>query len=119
MSLASNYAALLSKGADVEKTLAYMKHRGHLSLVSQIVRILKREPAEANAATVLLAKESDGKKYSAAIREALAKLGADAARARTVIDERVVGGYQVRAGGKTLDHTFRSALVSIYQNATR
>ena len=119
MSLASHYATVLAEGADVDKTLAYMRRRGHISLLAQVVRILKRMPAESNAAEVLVAKEHDAKKHETAIRDALHKLGAAEGKPHVVVDPRAVGGYRVRAGGKAIDHTFRSALVSLYQKATR
>ncbi|MDE2079532.1 MAG: F0F1 ATP synthase subunit delta [Patescibacteria group bacterium] len=119
MSLASHYATVLSEGADVDKTLAYMRKRGHISLLAQVVRILKRQPALSDMPEVLVAKEHDSKTHEAAIRDALTKLGAAERKARVVVDPRAVGGYRVRAGGKTIDRTFRSALVSFYQKATR
>jgi len=43
MNLAQNYARILRDGVDAAKTLAYMKARGHLSLLPQVVRMLERE----------------------------------------------------------------------------
>jgi F0F1-type ATP synthase delta subunit len=117
MSLAANYAALLSGGADMKKTLAYMKSRGHLSLLPQIVRILERRSAEGGSVVVTVAKESDAKKFSSKIAEALKTLGADMKTARTVVDERAVGGYAVRTPSALVDRSFRTALITIYKQA--
>ncbi|MBI3573644.1 F0F1 ATP synthase subunit delta [Candidatus Kaiserbacteria bacterium] len=118
MSLASHYAAVLSQGTDVKKTLAYMKARGHTSLLSQIVRIVERKPADKDIPVVVLAKDFDSRKYSKDIHEALAMLGAGKEH-RTKVDARAVGGYAVRAGGTLIDKTFRSALVDIYKDTFR
>jgi len=115
MSLASNYAKLISDGADIEKTLVYMKSRGHLSLLPQILRIASRASVSKNTPTILLAKESDAKKYAEDIKKALSILGANTRETNTVLDARAVGGYAVRTPSATIDRTFRTALVSLYK----
>ncbi len=119
MSLASHYATILSGGSSIQKTLAYMKRYGHLSLLPQIVKILERTPVDSDASVVTFAKESDAKKFAPAIAEAFKAIGTDAKGSRTVIDPRLVGGYRVHSASKIVDRSFRTALVTIYHNAVR
>ena len=117
MNLVSTYAALFSEGVDIQKTLAYMKARGHLTLLPQIVRQLSREP-EKKAATVTLAKSDDAKKFAPAIAETLGALGAGKDY-HIALDERAVGGFSVRTKNGIVDKTFRTALVTIYKNTVK
>lgn len=107
MSLAGNYATLLREGTEPGKVLAYMKAKGHLTLLPQVARLIEREK-EGAGDSVLVAKEKDA---------------ADAKRrfpgAKVVIDPRVVGGYLAKVGGTVVDATYRKALVSIYKHATK
>jgi hypothetical protein len=107
MSLASNYAALLSSGTEPDAVLAYMKQKGHLSLLPHIARLLEREAGVAGD-TVLVAKEGD-------VRTAQEKFPS----ARVQQDPRVVGGYLAKVGGKIIDATYRRALVNIYKQVTK
>lgn len=110
MSLANAYAKVLRDvptkdvPAYLPRVLAFMKGRGHLSLLPQVVRILEREPSDTGEAVAVIAKESDAKKFAEEIRGA-----------RVVVDPRIVGGYTVRTGSRFVDRSFRSALIAIYQ----
>ncbi len=123
MSLANAYAQVIREipegkaSAFVPRLFAFMKSRGHLSLLPQVLRILERQPADASVPMVVVAKESDVKKFSSAIRETLAKLAPEEKTHRTIVDPRAVGGYSVRAGSRTIDRSFRSALVSLYRRS--
>ncbi len=124
MKLAHAYAKLVQEASDNEagvkfadKLLAYMKSRGHLSLLPQVVNILKRMPSGAEV-VVTVANEKDLTKYKAEIKSFLTSEGYDK-KPRIVEDSRIVGGYLVRAGSKVVDKTFRSALVDIYQKTVR
>jgi F0F1-type ATP synthase delta subunit len=116
--LARTYANVLKELGEggVKKTLSYMKVRGHLSLLPEIVRILEREPAKPDA-IVTVAKESDVKKLSSRIATALASLGKSGTKPSLRIDPRSVGGFSARAGSRSIDQSYRSALISIYRNA--
>lgn len=103
MSLASNYATLL-KTLDVKKVLAYMKQKGHLSLLPQVTRLLKRERVEGE--TVIVAHEKDAQKH---LRSDL----------RVIVDPSIVGGFIHRKGSKLVDNSYRKALVEIYKNAVK
>ena len=120
MSLSHAYAQVVKdegeKAGFLKKFVEYLAMRGHTSLLPEIVRILGRD-TRAKGAEVYLARESDHSKFKSEIRDALSALGEkDAA---TVIDANMVGGFIVRAKSKVVDSSYRSALISIYQNAIK
>ncbi len=119
--LANTYAQLIStasKEADVntflKKLFIFMKSRGHLSLLSQVVRILERAEGSDTKAVVSVRSAEDAKKYSDSIAETLKTLQGEHSY-KIVEDPRVVGGFSVRSGSQMIDKTFRKALISIYQ----
>lgn len=122
--LIRRYAALVHRaiadgvGADFAKKLvSYLKHKGHLGLLPQIVRRYE-SMSVSRAATVVVARPDDAKKFAQSIGAALSTLGIDAGEYEVSVDDRAVGGYSVRAKGKLIDRTYRSALVELYQNST-
>lgn len=100
-----------------DSLVAFMKAKGHMALLPQIVRILSRAP-ERDMAVVTVRDESEAKKYKKEIDATLSELSVTGSH-RVVIDSRLVGGYSVRAGGKSIDKSFRSALVTLYQNSIK
>ena len=125
MGLANAYAAVIreaEEGKDTsdfsKKLIAFMKNRGHLSLLPQVLRILAREKADLHTPVITVAKESDAKKFAKPIREILSQLGVQEVESTVIVDSRAVGGYAVRANSRLVDKTFRSALISLYQNVT-
>ena len=104
MNLARTYAALIHE-VDPNKVFAYMKRRGHVSLLPQVLRIVEREPVPSDVVTV--AHERD-----------IAKHKKSHPNARFVVDPRVVGGYSARTGSEYIDRTYRRALVTLYQKIT-
>ena len=124
MSLANSYAQTIinvtahgSKADFVTKLVAFMKSRGHLSLLPQVIRIVERAPNPSQA-TVTVRSAHDEKKYKDAITKALKDLGIEGHHT-TVEDPNLVGGFMVQGKGKVIDNSFRSALVKIYQNTIR
>ncbi len=87
---------------DPERVLAYMRLRGHLSLLPRVVRML--EAAKSGGPTLTVARQEDGATAPAAY-----------ARARMIIDPRIVGGYLYQDGSRVHDGTFRTALVTLYK----
>lgn len=102
MNLAYRYAQIL-KDVDTKKVLAYMKQKGHSSLLPKVVRILVRERPVGD--TVTVAHDKDAAKMKKKFPES-----------RIVIDEKLVGGYIARSGTSVTDASYRHALVSLYQN---
>jgi F0F1-type ATP synthase delta subunit len=124
MSLSHAYAAVIREAEEnnlskpfVEKLLKYMKAKGHLSLLSQVVKLSSRTSKKGRA-TVTVAKKHDAEKYKSSITAALKSLSADGHHV-VVEDEQMVGGFTVRAKGKLIDNSFRSALVSLYRSIAR
>src|SRR5947209_3061214 len=104
MDLAHAYTAVLEeaeeegKGADfTKKLIAYMKSRGHLSLLPRITRLLSRRERKSDAPYITVAKEHDLKTFDKKIQEALRELGASQKKPLHIIDARAVGGFAVRA----------------------
>lgn len=124
MSLAHAYAATIRDSgkppkAFADQLIAFMRARGHLSLLPEIVRILEREPAVEGVPVVTVATKASLETLSREIKDALAALDKKGEEVREVIDPRAVGGYSVRAGSKIIDASYRAALVSLYQNTIR
>lgn len=124
MSLANTYAKVIQDAegkpnvkAFGDSLLAYMKAKGHMALIPQIISILSRAP-EKDVAIVKVRDAEDAKKYKKEIEATLTELGAKGAH-RVMEEPRLVGGYSVRAGGKLVDKSFRSALVTLYQGVIR
>ncbi|MBY0539090.1 F0F1 ATP synthase subunit delta [Patescibacteria group bacterium] len=124
MSFSHAYAAVIREAEEnnlgkpfAEKLLKYMKAKGHLSLLSQVLRLTARA-SKKGITTVTVAKKNDTDKYKAGISAALKSLSADTHHV-VIEDERMVGGYTVRAKGKLIDNSFRSALVSLYRSIAR
>lgn len=123
--LIRRYAALIrdaiQNGASkdfVTSFLNYLKVRGHQSLLPAVLRRLERENVGTSDVVVSLAKASDAKKFAPALASALSQLGAEKSEYRVVEDGALVGGYTVKAGGKIIDRSYRTALVTLYQNLT-
>jgi F0F1-type ATP synthase delta subunit len=119
MALADTYAKVIrEKGKDVsaqyvESLIAFMKSKGHLSLLPSVVRILEREP-ETHRASIVVARAEDAKKFARSIADSLKLLGTEVMPAASV-DARIVGGHIVRAGSQIVDKSFRNALVEMYR----
>lgn len=124
MSLANTYAKVIQEAEGKpnaksfgDSLIAFMKAKGHMALLPQIVRILSRTP-ERETAVITVRDAEDAKKYKKEIDATLSELGVKGSH-RISTDKRLVGGYSVRAEGKLVDKSFRSALVTLYQNSVR
>ena len=122
MSLARTYATVFQElsqtnsSSRLDGMLAYMKKKGHLSVLPQMLRIVEREQKENATVHITVARESDITKYQKDIDEVVRTLGGTESP-RVSIDPNVVGGFSVRSGSHLVDTTIRSSLVNIYQNA--
>lgn len=124
MNLAHAYAKLIQDASEsgaarvfVDKLVAHMKAKGHLSLLPQVLRVLDRMP-NSNEAVVTVKSEEDVRRFKEEMKAFLSENGYTD-KPRVVVDPNIVGGFTARAGGKMLDRSFRSALVNIYQQAVR
>ena len=104
MNLAQRYARVAAL-VDTDQLIAYLKHRGHLSLLPKIVRALQRMRTSVEVVTV--AREHDAthlkKKFPGAA---------------IVVDPKIVGGYIARSGTTITDASYRRSLVQLYHNTT-
>ncbi len=120
--LIRRYVALLQSvhvdDAFLTKFVAYLKRRGHAGLLPQIVRRLERAQTSKGASVTVATKEG-AEKFAQSIAAALSTLSVGAGEYDLTVDERVVGGYAVRAKGKLIDRTYRTGLVELYQNVTK
>jgi F0F1-type ATP synthase delta subunit len=124
MSLVHAYAKVLEDAEAhglgkpfAEKMLSYMKAKGHLSLLPSVIKVASRLGAK-KAAVAVYAKKEDAAKYKNETASAFKNLEY-AGTHETVIDPNIVGGFTVRANGKIVDKSFRSALVSLYRSIVR
>lgn len=124
MNLAQSYAQVIldaqakpNAKAFGDSLVAYMKSKGHTALIPQVLRMIERAPKK-DSAIVIVKNDSDAKKYKKDIEASLSALGVTGAH-QTVEDPRVVGGYSVRAKGKMIDKSFRTALVSLYHASVK
>ena len=101
-----------------KKLVAYLKKRGHTSLLPGIVARVERMSGSSTGARVMLAKASDAEKFAQSIASTLTTLNVAAGDYAVTVDERVVGGFAVLGKGKVVDKTYRTALVNLYQKIT-
>ena len=105
MNLAQRYA-VVAEHVETKKLLAYMKAKGHLSLLPKVVKHLERTPKSEHV--VVVADEKDVSKMKKKFPES-----------RIDVDQKIVGGYIARNGSEVTDASFRHALVTLYQNTIR
>lgn len=121
MNLANAYARLILDAPEgkagqafAEKLVAYMKAKGHLSLIPSMLRIAERSPRK-NTATVTVKNAADVQKLKPQIKESLKALGYEE-KPDIAVDPDIVGGYTAVFAGKAVDKSFRSALLAVYRN---
>jgi F0F1-type ATP synthase delta subunit len=104
--LANNVRALLEK-------------KGYRSLLPAIVRELEKLTLTRGAAdecVIRVAKESDTVTFTTSIQKDIQTLNAEALPTRVVVDDTVIGGYEVRAKGVRIDQTYKRSLLTLYTN---
>ena len=122
MNLSHAYSKLVQQASEnndtafIDRMLTLMKSRGHLSLLPQIVRMVERAP-KTGVAKVTVKNEADAVRNKKEITAALSEL--QALKHETVIDAGLVGGFTALYKGKVIDKSYRSALVSLYQNTIK
>lgn len=116
MSLATYYAHLLhthGTASYASKVVAYMKKKGHTSLLPQVMRIVERMPKK-EGGILTVARKGDVKKFQSRIEQ----VGGNKNDTHVVVDPSLVGGYIAQKGATLLDASYRRALVQLYQNVT-
>lgn len=111
---------------EAEKVVArfheVIKAHGHTGLLSLIPAELEKIEARAQAHREAILVTADvksrtkwGHAYDHYFREALLPL--DASR-RDVVDETIIGGYQIRTKDLLIDSSYKRSLIELYQKIT-
>lgn len=114
------------KEKDVDKVVArfyeVMRAHGHQGLIKQIPHEFKKigERAERDGeVTLVTANAKSRTKWAHAYdhyeREGLIAKGAER---KDVVDETIIGGYQIRTKDLLIDSSYKRSLIELYQNIT-
>jgi F0F1-type ATP synthase delta subunit len=103
------------KSADgiVSGLVKTLKRRGALALLPKVLssykRLVERASTQGAQLTVARSADIDGARRASAASDDV----------RVMVDERIIGGYRYEEGGRLMDHSFKSALLQVYRNATK
>jgi F0F1-type ATP synthase delta subunit len=120
------YAATRNKdAATTEQVFARLAEvlsaRGHRTLAPAIVRAFERVVRKRSTETmtvVSVAQPSDAATHEARIRADLTTLGLQGTAPLVRTDPTLVGGYEVRTHGTSLDRTYKRTLIEMYRTLT-
>lgn len=125
-SMAKPRASLLENESDSKKVIAHfhkvLEKRGHEKLLHFVMRelekILTREKIK-NEATLVTADGTSQGKWAHAY-DHYEKEGIIPKRAtrRDVVDETIIGGFQIRMKGTLIDGSYKKSLVELYRKIT-
>ena len=107
------------RDAVLEKLRAVLVEHRHVRLLPAIVREyekLVRKRSASVETTIRVARAGDRDAHLGRITEDVTTLDAVHLPEHVVIDEQVIGGYEVRAHGKRIDRTYRRMLNNLYSN---
>jgi F0F1-type ATP synthase delta subunit len=96
-----------------------LEKKGHTSLLPAIVRELEKiqqKRGELEEVLIRVAKESDVAVFKNTIDTDVQQLNAIQLPKKVVLDDTVIGGYEVRAHGRRLDRTYKRSLLTLYTN---
>lgn len=112
---------LMEGGMTPEKALAHLDkvlaRRGHEKLRKRILRATERMLArrsEFQVPTAYVANAETATHERRAISAALETLGADGPH-HTEVDETLIGGFRIVAGGRELDRSYKRQLLTLYR----
>lgn len=100
--------------AAVSKLIHHMQHSGHLNMLPEIARELRKIAARRHSLRARV--EVASEKESVVALRAAAELGINAKHAE--VNHSLIRGWRARGAGKLVDRSAKSALVSIYQKVT-
>lgn len=103
--------------ANLTKTLAV---RGHERLHASILQAVLREltASRSNRTMVRVAQAADATTYKTAIATALSELACEE-EPQVVIDNTLIGGYQLEANYTRRDASYKTSLTNLYRNITK
>ena len=95
--------------AKVQKALAKSGRAALMPAVARAFERLAQREAQKNRSVLVVARKSD---------EAMARRESGAKEAELSVDSSLIGGWQLFDKGELRDESWKSALMTIYQNAT-
>lgn len=99
------------------RTMEVLSMHGHVGLLPAIVQELEkrlRKTKQHTECLIRVANALDAEKRQSEIASDIETLNASSMPQRTVIDETLIGGHEVRAHGKQIDRTYKRALLQLY-----
>ena len=96
---------------------ALLKKKGHtpiLPIILSELEKIEKKRGDVNELVVTVARESDREKQSDLIEKDISVLNAENLKQRTVVDDTIIGGYELRAGGLRLDNSYKRVLLDMY-----
>jgi F0F1-type ATP synthase delta subunit len=101
----------------LERFRALLTERGHLRLLPAILRELEKlhvQREDPDTVHVHVATDADAQRYAEAIAKDVEALRASGHKHNLLVDDTLVGGYEVRTGGARIDRTYKRALLTLY-----
>ncbi len=98
-------------------TRALLERQGHVALLPAIVRELEKltkKRKSSDEVVISIATKEDVNKFTESIVKDINKLNAENLSKRVIVDETLIGGYEVRANGERVDRTFKRSLLTMY-----
>lgn len=103
--------------AIILRLVRYMKERGHSALLPTVVReyeILEKKREHEMVNTIRVKKFEDSNTYAELIQKDIDTLGTPSLPRTVIVDETLVGGYEVRSKGMRIDRTYKRTLLTLY-----
>ncbi len=103
----------------VQRITALLEERGHRALLPAIVRELEKLSITRGSKEELVlrvAKESDVEAFMVHIEKDIQTLEAQAYTKKICIDDTIIGGYELRLRGVSIDRTYKRSLLLMYTN---
>ena len=102
-----------------QNLLRILKERGHSTLLTSITReyekITERKEGH-NELLIRVADSSDVDTFVSQIEKDTQTLKAGTLGKKVVVDDTLVGGYELRANGTRIDRTYKRSLLTLYNN---
>lgn len=96
-----------------------LEQNGHLALMGAVLRELEKLTKQRGSSAELVIRvtqSSDVETFREKIEADILTLNATQLPKKVLIDETLIGGYEVRANGKRIDRTYKRSLLTMYTN---
>jgi F0F1-type ATP synthase delta subunit len=101
----------------LQNFIRILEMHGHKKILTSVERELEklvRRYGCQGELHVRVANENDADVLSSKIERDIQTLGADTLPRKVVVDETLVGGYELRALGTRIDRTYKRSLLTLY-----